>query len=230
MTINQAIYQTLDGTGISTDDFPVSKRYVYGELKVARTELIKQELNKSVLFDSASLQTLEEVKFERTEIVPGGDQVLMSTDPVPEAIEYGNGVAVFVYLMNGRRLDPIDHGSIYNWCRKRFRLSDSVGYYFRNKHIIVQGYDDVDELSGFIEGHFQDPEEVTAMNNAGKCNNGDSCMPVYDYDFECPGLIERRVIEIAKAAVMRKLQIPTDSSNNTQFDPNVKSSPQSAYK
>lgn len=227
MTINQVIYQVLDGTGLSTDDFPVSKRFAYNEIKEARTELIKQELNKNVLFDNASLQTIENVLFERAEENKYGVFSLRSKDPIPEAIEYATGIAIYVYLLNGRRLDLIDPSTIVNRDRKRFKLSQHVGYYFRNKRICITGYDDVDELEGFVEGHFKDPEVIRMSNTAGMCKN-EKCLPVYEYDFDCPGHIERRVIEIAKNSVMRKLQVPTDNSNNSQFDSNVKSSPQPA--
>src|SRR4249919_3795342 len=98
MTNNEAIYAVLDGTGLSTDDFPVSKRFVYNELKNARTELIKQELNKNMLFDSASLQTIESVKYERSEINKYGSFGLKSIIPIPKTIEYTNGIALYVYL------------------------------------------------------------------------------------------------------------------------------------
>ena len=41
MTINEAIYNILEGTGISTDDYSVPKRFVYLELRNTVNELKK---------------------------------------------------------------------------------------------------------------------------------------------------------------------------------------------
>jgi hypothetical protein len=227
MTINEAIYQVLEGMNISTDDFPASKRFVYGELLSTRSELIKQELNKNVLLDSGSMQSVQCFKLIRTDasVCPdctSGDYVLQSVEDVPEALEYKSGRAIFVYLMNGVPVNKLDKDLIAVRHRRRYKLPGSFGYIIRNRKLIIIGYDDIDELDVSLEGHFEKPELVASMNESESCDD-DKCKPAFEYEFICPGHIERRVIEIAKLSVGRKLGIPSDNSNNAQFDPNVKS-------
>jgi len=231
MTINEAIYDLLDGVNISTDDFPVRKRFVYQELKNARVELIKQELNKNILLSDGSLQTIDCVKLVRTDLskcndIPSDEYVLQSVDKLPESIEFKNGIAVFPFLMNGTRIDPWNKATWKQRCRRRYKLADSFGYIMNAGKLMIIDYDEVEELNIYVDGHFKDPEKIEELNKAQEEDCDTACVPIYDHQFICPGFIERRVIEIAKASVLRKMSIPSDSNNNSQFDPNVKSQTQ----
>lgn len=221
MTINEAIYATLDGVNISTDDFPVRKRFVYTNLKNARKELIKQELNKNNLLQANQMQTIESYKFDRELIA--GEYLLKGERAIPESIEFNGGQALFLYTMNGRQIDIISKADWDNRKRRRLKLDGTFGYYLVNQIPIIVGFDDIDELFITIEGHFADPELVSIMNTMNDDECQDKCKPIYEYEFICPTLLEGRVIEIAKSRILNKLSIPSDDSNNAKFDPNVES-------
>jgi hypothetical protein len=225
MTINEFIYQVLDAVNISTDDFPMSKRFIYACGKSARSELIKQELNKNILLDNGSLQTIVKVKMERTETTElSGIYVLRSDIKIPKVIEYKRGPAVFVYMMNGKQVSIVQKEVIHGRKDRRFPMIGFYGGYLQNDYLFIAGYDDVDEIDVSVDGHFTDPEEIIALNLQNDENCEDKCISITEYDFICPAHIERRVIELAASIALRKLQIPEDKSNNSQFDPNVKSS------
>lgn len=229
MTNNEAISAVLEGVNRSTDDFPVSRRFVYRELINSRSELIKQELNKRRLINDTSAQTLDCIVLERVDAstcsdCPTGIYILKSDRKIPELIESDFGPAIInFYLGNGTAVSPL---SFEDWQARKTRrnqLPGHFGYAFRNQRLFVLDYDDVDELRGSLVGHFVRPEEIIALNKDSEdCPASMKCKPIGDYDFYCPGHIVRRVIEIARSVVLRKLGIPSDESNNAKFDINAK--------
>jgi hypothetical protein len=226
MTINEAIYQTLDGVNISTDDFPAGKRFVYGELKNARTELLKQELNKNSMFQSAAMQLIECYFFDRVDSsncdeCASGEYLLKGRNRLPETIDFNGGQSLYLYTMLGKPIDMISRKDIHSSKNRRFKLPDSFGFYINNGYPYISGYDDIDNLATVVEGHFRDPEIVLSINAADDCPS--RCKPIYELEFVCPGLIDRRVIEMARSVILRKLNVPSDNTNNSKFDTDVQS-------
>jgi len=226
MTIAEGIYAVLDGTGYSTDDFPIRKRFVYNELKVGYRELIKQELNKMRLWDGTAAQTLLCLELEERDAsacfdAPTGLKVLRSKKPLPAVIESEVGIGITnVYLLNGVALEKMTKEDWTRRCSRRYRLPDLVGYFLVNDFLNVVGYDSP-ELLVDVEGFYEDPEVVEAANQQhADCTADQKCKPAYELEFFCPGHLQRRVIEIARSVVFRKLGIPLDESNNAKFDPN----------
>lgn len=232
MTIIQAIYQVLEGTGSSSDDFPVRKRFVYNELRVTSNELVKQELNKYRLWDGSSAQTLTAWPFKRVDSssspdCPTGRYFLQSVETIPQFIESDFGIAITnVYFLNGVAIPQIKREDWNLMGKRRFNLPDSIGFFLINGKVCVVGYES-DEVLLDLEGFFESPEQVETLNlNNADCAEDQKCKPIFELDFKCPGHLQRRVIEIVRSVVFRKLGIPLDDNNNAKFDPNVQSKAQ----
>lgn len=232
MKISEAIAAVFEGTGKSSDDYPVRKRFVYNELKNAYKELVRQDMNEYRMWDGANAQTLECIRLVRTDAASclnceSGIFMLRSETPIPEIIETDYGPALTnVFLMNGRSVEKYnDRSSAVRDLNRRYRLPDSFGYLLVNRYICVLNYDDVDELIVNAEGFYGDPESIYSSNSTNQgCSTEQACLPVYEYDFSCPGHLLRRVIEITRLVVFRKLGIPLDLVNNAKPDPqNVQS-------
>jgi hypothetical protein len=233
MIIREAIYSVFEGAGISSDDFPVRKRFIYRELKNTRNELIKQELNKYRMLISGSGQLLEclpMVSIDPAQCLDcdSGMRVLRSVDPLPIPIECDFGQAILgVYLLNGVAINMMTRDDWDRRKRRRYRLADQAGYFISNRYLHIVDYDDVDELLVNADGHWEDPEKIALLNLKNNPDDKDKCMPIDMYEFHCPGHIARRTIEIVRSVVFRRLGIPADSVNNSQFDSaNVKSEKQ----
>jgi len=226
MTIGEGIYAVLDGTGYSTDDWPIRKRFIYNELKFAYRELIKQELNKNRLWDGSAAQTLLCLELEERDAsacfdCPTGLKVLRSKTPLPAVVEADAGIGITnVYLTNGVPIEKVTKQDWVNRQNRRYKLPDIVGFFLINDFLNVVGYDSP-ELLVDVEAFYEDPEIVEAANlKYADCTKDQKCKAVHQLDFTCPGHLQRRVIEIARSVVFRKLGIPLDDSNNAKFDPN----------
>lgn len=231
MTIIQAIYQVLEGTGLSSDDFPVRKRFVYNELRTTSNELVKQELNKYRLWDGSSAQTLTCVPFKRVDSSSCSDcptgRYFLQSDVIPQFIESDFGIAITnVYFLNGMAIPQIRREDWNHMGKRRFNLPDSMGFFLINGKVCVVGYD-ADEVALDLEGFFESPEQIEMLNlNNADCAENQKCKPIFELDFKCPGHLQRRVIEIVRSVVFRKLGIPLDDNNNAKFDPSVQSQAQ----
>lgn len=230
MSIEEAISAVFSGTGKSSDDFPIRKRFVYNELKNAYRELIRQDLNKGRLWDGSSAQTLECLELERTDMASclncdSGNYFLLSKEILPELLETDSGVAITgVYLLNGVPLSKIDRSSIERRKRRRYQRKEDIGFLFINRKLAVVGFDDVDELMVDVEGFYGEPEQVFSFNQKhGNCDKDELCKPIYKAEFGCPGYLLRRVIEIVRDVVFRRLGVPIDRINNAKSDINVES-------
>jgi hypothetical protein len=184
------------------------------------------------MLDSGSGQTLECVVLKRTDLstcvdCETGINILRSEKPVPKALETDFGLAYLnASFQNGVSIDFIDKTYWQTKKKRRYSLS-SCGCYLVNEHICLVDYEDIDEVLINIDGHFENPEEVTRLNllNNPDCTSDQLCLPIYDLEFQCPGHIIRRALEIVRTVVFRKLGIPLDTSNNSKFDPHVESKP-----
>lgn len=233
MKIREAIYSVLEGTGISSDDFSVRKRFVYRELKIARNELIRQDLNNGNLLDGDTAQTLHCFPLERVDAAQcldceSGIYVLRSKKPLPALVEYEGGIFLEVFLLNGVAIPKIARSDWQSQKKRRFKLPGFYGYMLVNNYVLIVDYEDIDELLIDALAFFKNPEDIGAWNRQLENCEEDSCDPIDMYEFECPGHLERRVIEIARSVVFRKLGIPLDTNNNTKQDSYVESKTQPA--
>lgn len=233
MTINEAIYAVFEGVGISSDDFPVRKRFVYGELKRARNELIKQELNKTRLISGESAQTLLCFPLVRTDAsfctdCDTGNYVLRSKEKLPKMVDSDFGLFLEVYLQNGVSIPKIMRSEHLSNKKRRYQLPGSYGFMLVNDYLVVVDYEDVDELLVDVSSYFNEPEKISQMNKAfdDSCTSEEKCAPVYSYAFDCPEYISRRVIELARAVVLRRLGISLDNDNNAKNENYVPSKTQ----
>lgn len=225
MTIGEAISSVFSGAGRSSDDFPIRRRFVYRELKFARNELIKQELNKGNLYDEFSSQTIECLKLERVDAsscfrCDSGIYILRSVNELPDIIQCDSGPAITgLYMQNGAIINPLSFDDWQFRKERRNRLPGAFGYALRNRHLFLLDYDDVDEIDVVFSAHFTSPEDIDKINSEREdCPKDAKCKSIADMDFHCPGHLERRVIEITRAVIFRKLGIPEDNNNNAKSD------------
>lgn len=223
MTIIEAIYSVLEGLNISTDDSPISRRSIYFQLKTARSELIKQELNKSRLFDGSLSQTIEGLPMIISDIsngVTNAYPILRSRLPLPEIIESENGLAITgLFLKNGVSITMTDKSTWFAKIRRRYQRSNELIAFIDKKYLWLDGLSDMDETELDLSAYYDDPASVGLYGVQAGCSSADSaCKPAYMYDFNLPGYLSRRVIEITIAYYFRKLGVPQDTQNNGRFD------------
>lgn len=224
MTIIDFISQVMDGTGISTDDTFISRRFVYNELQVVRAELLKQELNKDRLLDGSFAQTISGFKVRESDISQTNryktKNVLVSEYELPRLIEYDKGIALFqVYTMSGSSITITDKTTWGNKVARRHQPSDIIYGFIDKNRLVIQGIDDLEEMELDMVGFFFDPIEASALSNNSSCKDPDGkCIPAFERDINLPGHIARRAIEMVREPVFRVLGIPLDNTNNAQSD------------
>lgn len=225
MTINELIASVFAGSNISTDDTGISKRWIYNEAKVTRAELIKQELNKQRLYDGTQTQPLQ-LKLSYKDISGSDDIItyglLISDEAIPKFIETDTGLALDgIYTKGGRHITFTDKQTWYAKKSRRFARMTDVYAFIYNHHLYVDGFPDMEEFEVDVNGYFDDPVLVGILNDKlnNDCENKeDKCKPAFEQEFYAPTHIERRIIEIVRAVVFRRLGIPTDVENNDKLD------------
>lgn len=226
MTIGEITYNLMKRLGMSSDDFIFSEYSIYLDLKDARNELIKQEIEKGRLLDSASYQSLK-VTLQEEYLDEGakyGVKCFKSTTDIPTFIDAKNGPLVFgIYTSYGERIIPVKTVEEYfvNTRRRTFNTSNgSVRSLIRNKRLLIFGLDPL--ISDFYvtaDGFYEDPELVEMANQSNEKEG--ICPSMQELDFHCPGYILRRVQTMAYEMSAKRLSIPTDIENDgkDQFTP-----------
>lgn len=211
----------------------MSNRYIFNVLKSARSELIKQESEKKRLWNSYSTQALtcfRLIPVDISECCPDGSckdlgtgyQILRSEIKLPTLIDTVHGkIITGVYDLFH---NEIEKTTIKDWNitrKRRFRLPNKPKYFIRNDYLYVVDMeaDEYDEFSVVVEGIFEETDKVEKLNI---CSNGEdmTCKSALDYEFSCPGYLERRVFLLTGEEVARKLSIPKDEYNNAKEDLN----------
>lgn len=224
MIVKNFISQVYDGTGVSSDDTQISKRFIYNELLPTRAELIKQELNKDRLLDGSLAQGVSGFKLMRGDISQttkyNTTEVFISELDVPQLIEYDKGLALFsVYTMMGKHIVMTDKKTWYNKIHRRHVKADSVYGFIDKGKLVIDGFGDLMELEVDLQGFFYDPVAAGMLSNDGSCSNEEgNCKPAYEYEVSLPGHIARRTIEIVRQVVFRVLGVPLDNSNDSMSD------------
>lgn len=222
MTNGEAIQRVLGGFQAYSDDSSLSRRYVFNILKSARSELLKQEYEKRRLLNSSATQAIKCFKLIEVDISEcceneTGCTILRSELPLPKLVDtiFGRIITgVFDLLGN-----EIDKTTAKDWqlIRKRpYKLRQSAKYFIRNNYIYIVDLTDLEELNIVVEGIFEETDVVERLNN---CELVNQCkLSALDYEFNCPGYLERRIFLLSAEEVARKLGIPKDNSNNAKED------------
>jgi len=225
MLVKDFISQVYDGTGVSSDDTQISKRFIYNEVKPTRAELLKQELNQDRLLDGSLAQNVTGFKLLRGDISQttkyNTTEVLISEQDIPQLIEYDKGLALFsVYTMMGKRIVMTDKNTWFSKINRRNVKADSVYGFIDKKKLVVYGFHDLSEIEVDLQGFFYDPVEAAMLSAADNCENMEDgqCKAAYDYDMNLPGHIARRVTEMVRQVVFRVLGVPLDNSNDSLSD------------
>lgn len=218
------ISQVMDGTGISTDDTFISRRFIYNEFQMVRAELLKQELNKDRLLDGSFAQTISGFKVRESDISQTNryntKKVLVSEYHIPRLIEYDKGIALFqIFTMGGMPIVLTDKTTFENKTNRRHQPPHVIYGFVDKNRLVISGIDDLEEMELDIVGFFYDPVEASALSLKSNCvDDSEKCKPAYEMDINLPGHIARRAVEMVREPVFRVLGIPLDNTNNSQSD------------
>lgn len=217
MTILELIYATLQDAGISSDDHRYNMRYVFRKIKSAAKELIRQEYPRLVIAGlSQTLHCVEMVPADRDccKEIDGDFTLLKSVKKLPKPIDAKQSAAITgVYTLAGNRIVYGTYLQYYNSRKMRFRPADPDPFsFFQDGHLYVADYEPIDCLQLFVNGFFENPEEVAYFNEPA------GCKPIYEMEFDLPGYLERRVILIVAEELRLRLGIPVDNVNNSKDD------------
>lgn len=227
MKISEGIQRVKDAFQALSDDTSISKRYIFNILKSSRSELLKQEAEKKRLWDGFSSQALTCFKVIPVDIseccttcgdLGSGFKILRSEIKLPVLIDTLFGkIITGVFDTMGNEIEKTNLKD-WNGIRKRkHRLPPKAKYFIRNDYIYLVDISPLDyqELTIVVEGLFESPEEVEQLNS---CDTNSECNSMLDYDFHCPGYIERRMFLLSYEEIARKLSIPKDELNNAKED------------
>lgn len=226
-TVADYIQRVKDSFQALSDDTSISKRYIFNIIKSSRSELIKQEAEKKRLWDGFSSQAITCFKVIPVDIseccttcgdLGTGFQILRSELKLPILIDtiFGKIITgVFDTIGN-----EIEKTTLKDWngIRKRkYRLTPKAKFFIRNEYIYLVDIDpnEYEDLTIVIEGLFEEPELVERLNS---CTDNPECDSMLEYNFYCPGYLERRIMLLSYDEIARKLGIPKDELNNAKED------------
>lgn len=218
MLIAQFISQVWDGFQISTDDTSLYDEFIYNQVRVTAMELIRQETDKDRL-DASNAELVTNLLFNRTDIsesesFQANQYILKSERPLPKIMDNDKfGKLIFnIYTNTGTRIERIRYSSWINKRQKTHTLS-LPSMFLRNDYAYIVNYPQEAEcLYINFEAFFEDPFELAVFRDP------DSCIYVPDLDFNIPGYIARRVIQMVKADIAQRFNLKLDTKNNSQED------------
>lgn len=219
MLIKDAIARAKKDVGVSSDDSTIGSRYVYAILKSVRSELLRQEIEKKGgAWANFPMQTLNKFEMKQTDLAEAiefdaGIKVLKSVSPFPELLDTKAGkVMSGVFLPNGQSL-TISSFSLWRTTQDRRYKSNVPIIYLRDNHLFIANYPiEVLKLYVDVDGLFENPEDVDALNDKS-CNNN-QCIYYPDLPFYLPQYLEGRFFRIVKQDISWEQQIPKDTTNN----------------
>jgi hypothetical protein len=223
MLIKDAIARAKKDVGVSSDDSTIGSRYVYSILKGVRSELLRQEIEKKGgAWANFPMQTLSKFEMKQTDLAEAdefdsGIRILKSVNPFPELLDTKSGkVLSGVFLPSGQFL-TLSTYSLWRTTQDRRYKSKVPIIYLRDGHLYIANYPvDTTRLYVDVDGLFENPEEVDALNDKS-CNNT-QCVYYPDLPFYLPQYLEGRFFRIVKQDIAWEQQIPKDNTNNGMDD------------
>lgn len=224
MTNLESVYRVKEPLRQTSDDASIPNRFIYSTLLSIRKELLKQELDKSKLWDGTAADTIICFPFRRVSSQgccknPFRETVLRSVYPLPKVIDssFGKGL-IGIFTFAGDKVLPVSKSKLS--ARKNIRERPTgISAEIENDHILIWDYDS-DELFTTVQAFFEDPQDVYTINSACSQDtvSNPSCEPFYNQEFSLPGYLERRLFLMASAEIARALSIPEDTENNNRED------------
>jgi hypothetical protein len=223
MLIKEAIARAKKDIGVSSDDSTIGSRYIYSILKSVRAELLRQEIEKKKgAWDNFPMQVLSKFELKAIDLAESeefnsGTVILKSTLPFPELMDTKTGkVLSGIFLPNGQRLELTTYTAWRDSGNRRFK-SEIPKVYIRDKHLVVVNYPiETSRLYVDVDGLFEDPEDVDALNDKSCVEN--KCVFYPDLSFYLPKYLEGRFFRIVKEDATWNLRIPKDNTNNGKDD------------
>lgn len=223
MLIADAIARAKKDIGVSSDDSTIGSRYVYSILKGVRSELLRQEIEKKGgAWANFPMQTLSKFELSKVDIVESveyeaGIPLLKSIVPFPELMDTKSGkVLSGIFLPNGQQVDLTTYTAWRNNESRRYKSKIPMAY-IRDRYLVVVNYPiDTPKLYVDVDGLYENPEEVDALND--KSCTAQKCLYYPALPFYLPQYLEGRFFRIVKDDIAWGLRIPKDNTNNGADD------------
>lgn len=219
MQIRDAIARTKKDVGVSSDDSTIGSRFVYSIQKSVRSELLRQEIEKKQgAWANFPMQTLDKFEMELIDIADAdeyqaGIPILRSVNTFPELMDTKDGkVLSGVFLPNGQRLTLTTYTAWRDSEKRRYKSTIPIVYIRKNKLHVANYPIDVPTLYVDVDGLFENPEEVDALND--KSCNESKCIFYPELPFYLPQYLEGRFFRMVKEDVAWQYRIPKDNTNN----------------
>ena len=229
MTLDKLIYDIREGVNQFSDDTEISDRYITYLLEIKRAKYLRQGLNNfQKTYDNSITQSLcidlEEVNVNECGLDYECDTILRSTVPIPtpldldtnvalKSVKPTNRLAVNFNFITKKRAQYLS-GARFN--KALYSFLDPDGYIY-----VVSGegnnhYKLLECLT--ITGVFTDPLALAEFSNCCGCTTATPCFDASTTEYPLqPHYIDLIREEIIKALVV-KLQIPEDKTNNSNDD------------
>ncbi len=222
-TLKEHIYsvRNLIEKGSPSDDSRYSERLISRLLKDARSQLIKDKLNKYKAVSPLSYQTvcieLELTTYHDCSCIPAdlGCKILKSKCKVPRDLVSRWGSTLAVYFPSGK---IIDMSSITQNDLTKFSVSNkkpSAAYFIENQHLYVLNRTDLKVV--LLSAIWEDPEEI---KNFCTCNNGeiteDPCYDPINDDFPIDAELSRPMRMMVIQEIAPTVNFPQDDLNNAK--------------
>lgn len=205
--------------GVASDDSRLSERFIGFLLKTARTQLIKEKINKYREVSPLSYQTvcipLELTTYHDCSCIPAdiGCKILKSTCHIPRELVSKWGTSLTVFTASGR---TVDMSSLTQNDLAKFSETNQkpkLAYFIENQHLYILNSTSLKVV--LLSAIWEDPEEVKKFC---KCNNGDvTDEPCYDPindDFPIDSELARVMRILVTQELQNMYRMPEDNLNN----------------
>lgn len=207
--------------GLASDDSRLSEKLIAFLLKTARSQLIKEKINKYKEVSQLSYQTicvpLELTTYHDCDCIPEsvGCKILKSTCKIPRDLVSKWGSSLTVLTASGRILDmsSLTQNDLTKYSDTN--KNPKIAYFIENQHIYVLNNTDLKIV--LLSAIWEDPEII---NTFCKCNNGklteEPCYDPIDDDFPIDAELSRPMRLMVIQELQNMYRIPEDNLNNAK--------------
>lgn len=204
--------------GVASDDTRLSDNYIAHLLKVNRSKLLKEKLDKSKSLSEINYTTLcmevESADFHNCACLEDeGCYIKRTVEKIPKDLVTKDGSTVLVMNLEGERLDniTIDQNNLAKYGRRTTTgLKQDLGWFLHNGYIYVLNNTKIGYI--LVKGIFEDLNEINHMPICSNENNstcklmdldfpidGDLVNPLYKMTIELINYTDKNFIEDKKA-------------------------------
>lgn len=221
-TLKEHIYavKNLLERGLASDDSRLSERFIAFLLKGARSQLLKEKINKYKEVSPLSYQTicvpLELSTYHECDCLPKevGCKILKSKCHIPRELVSKWGSSLTVLTASGRILDmsSLTQNDLtkYSDSNKKPKLA----YFIENQHIYVMN--DTKLKMVLLSAIWDDPEIVKEFCGCNSNNPDEPCYDPLNDDFPIDSELARPMRLLVVQELQNQYRMPEDNLNNAK--------------